>query len=1265
MDWTCIRSREFHFTNPNFVLAYTHPSSLHLPLFTISPSGRSTSLPVSSIDPLTKSINYRHPCKPITHHMALSSSVGVPRARPSSFATEKLKPLTQLSTSEALLRSDVIGHSIENNLTQSEHSRRGSMSSQSHYGSNASNNHVNNLHGLPTTQASIPRLTLGARPRQSEGVDQEEVSSNGPILTTSSSPERKSERSQTRLVPYTGANIKSSLHGRRYSTIVREPSAATVPRGSNGTEDVFEEDDHPQDAKRLARHDTQMLLVSFNSLLGRDGGGKAVEQLIAFILQGGMSKVVEEVTALVKHVLRDVPTLQAAYVSVYMHEITEQIQKIGGLLFLEPELLSMYVCSKQKFELRPSLMKILAVQLSIVSFENIYSRFGGVANTKATGCQELSFSSIWQILVDKLTTSPVYQSALLKVIETFCKLLLSSEQLRDGLWTSFSQAFSQAQRSPADDTTANVTACLSLVFAAVEQLTGCSVGPFVKYFISWLAIVDDLLTKLALETSAVMNQPLSLPMGPPTDYATHPFGYVYSPTESSAKLEVVTHKWLTVFREDPVHKSAFEHCKRCFENVISGIMGNSTFARFSRDLVRVWRGVMGHPSEGVVGTGLEGGLECFKNLASQFIEIPVENIITLHKGFELTLSDFNLCFVDALPLEISFSTHSRLITSNCSFQNSTRLELKDLQLGLKNPCSVHLKDGNSGSTYQSTATLHTKLNLSIDFIPHDNKFPKMLTALPYYGGSLVNVSTSDTKLSGATDLNVPDTLWLEVKNQMHRIIETAVQNYVDFFFKTWFSIQPSTPKDLPVERPLSKSANAKSVKSFSSHSHKLPETHGNARDRFKASIRNLTGIKTGSVLTQLQNPLSTAGSPLASPSAEETPGLKSKRRQSMADYLTDISKADSTLPENIQRPPVAEPQRRNTYLANLPNVFDEDEEDAPAEFETMARSLSFSNRGDTTSVDKILRPLVSSKADVNSVFSHRGSMPNFPMVEMSYEAYERAEASLDGQSNTPTMEIAGQEIPSMAQSLSELATRDTTIEEAIAHPPAVDSSESYVESTDIRTMDQITRHLSGVADLPIQDTDVTPEQRILRRNATPPELSSKVVMANALTDSVMEDNTLPETQATGHLSGPVDAAGVPIGGGITSLSENEMVAMRNKLSAMAATDMTLSSNIALPPGAQHVYRGAPINGYTGLKVLRSMSTTLNEAIEKDYTTPEAQAELYRMKQPPIKDQIIGLTEQEMRQRRQSFKLTAEAMKDTTLIESIRNPPIVAKSIPPV
>ncbi|OAV96897.1 hypothetical protein, variant [Puccinia triticina 1-1 BBBD Race 1] len=1221
---------------------------------------------------------------PSTH--AGSNPAGLPRSKPSgsSFATEKLKPLTQLSSpSESLFRTDIAGHHVDKsvsgpNLTQSDHSRRGSMSSQSQHGPNAPHAHVNNLHGLPTTQTSMPKLTLGNRLSHTEGGDQKQARSSGPhpydlilpgeetlkippvrtramsVATAPAASIASVNRSKSFRIgarrftqtahasvhfgPNTGTTTKASLHGRRYSTIAREPSAAATPEGSSNAGDVFEEDDHVRDAKKIAKHDTQMLLVSFNSLLGRDGGGKAVEKLIAFVLQGGLGQALEEITGLVKQVLQGVPTLQAAYVSVYMHEITDQIQKIGGLLFLEPELLSM--------------------------FDSLYSRFRGLAGSNSSGSPILSLSNLWEFLVDKFTNSPVYQSALLKLIETFSKLVLSSEMLRDGLWTTLSRVFSQSARSQVDPATANLAACLGLLFAGVEQLTGCSIGPLVKYFISWLAIVDDLLTKLAKETSDVLNQPLRLPNVPPTDYATHPFGYIYSPTESSAKLDVVIRKWLAVFGEDPVHKKAFEHFKRCFDNVISGITGNSTFARFSRDLVRVWRGIMGHPSEGVQGTGLEGGLECFKSLASKFIEIPVQNVITRHKGFELTLSDFKLSLMDVLPLEISFSTHSRLFPSNCSFQNSTRLELKDLQLGLKNACAVQLKDGTSGSTSRSTAIIHTKLNLSIDFIPPGNKLPKMLTSLPYYGGSVAKVSTSDIKLSGATDVKVPDTLWPEVKDQMHQTIETTVQDYVDSFFKTWLALQPKTSKDLPVAMP--KPAGAKSAKSVPNYSHKLLETHGNARDRFKASIRNLTGIKTGAVLTQLQNPLSGSGSPLASPSTEEAPGSKFKRRQSMADYLTDISKADSTLPENIQRPPVAESQRRNNS-ANLPNVFDEDEEDAPPEFETMARSLSFSARGDSTSVDRIIRPLVSSKADVNSVFSHRGAMSNFPMVEISYEAYQRAEASLDEKSNTPTMEIGGQEVPSMAQSLSELATRDTTTEEAIANPPTVDGSrrkQSYAEPAGNLTMDQITRHLSGLTDRPVQDADVTPEQRILRRNAVPPELPSKMLMADVLTDSVKEDNTLPETQATGHLSGPVNAAGVPLGDSVTSLSQSEIVAMRNKLSKLAATDMTLPSNIALPPGTQHVYRGTPSNAYTGLKVLRSMSTTLNEAIEKDYTTPEGQAELYRTTQSPA-NQIVGLTEKEMKQRRQSFKLSEEAMRDMTLIESIRNPPTVAQSIPPV
>jgi hypothetical protein len=96
--------------------------------------------------------------------------------------------------------------------------------------------------------------------------------------------------------PLTRINNRSSFHGRRYSNAVREPSAAAASISSSNAGDAFEEDDHARDPKKLAKHDTQMLLVSFNSLLGRDGGGRAVENLMAFVLRGGLSQVLQEVT---------------------------------------------------------------------------------------------------------------------------------------------------------------------------------------------------------------------------------------------------------------------------------------------------------------------------------------------------------------------------------------------------------------------------------------------------------------------------------------------------------------------------------------------------------------------------------------------------------------------------------------------------------------------------------------------------------------------------------------------------------------------------------------------------------------------------------------------------------------------------------------------------------------------------------------------------------------------------------------------------------
>lgn len=1218
----------------------------------------------------------------------------VPRAnRPpgSSFAADRLKPLTRLvSPSDSVSRSYYVespstersGFSAHS--SQSNHSRRSSMTSQSHPSPATANGaHPVNLHGLPTTQASIPKLTLGSRLRVNQVVpDQDQplsktphpydlilpgeeiqcrkpphkartmsVVATGPAHSTSIASVNRSRSFRIGARRFTqtantshpsvnqvgSANATAALHARRYSSIAREPSAATVSRGSSHAGDLFEDDDPDREPKRITRHDTQVLLVSFNSLIGRDGGGEAVGNLLAFILQGGLSKVKVEITALVGDVLRAIPTLRAAYVSVYLHEIAEQIQKIGELLWAEPDLKAIY--------------------------DSIYARVLGLAAPSLVSSPPLSLHRLWKIIVEKFTTLPIYQSAILKVIETLSKLILVSEELRVGLWTSISQALSQPHGPQPDDCpTVSMGNFLGLLFSAIEQLSGSSIRPLVKSFLSWFAIVDDVLMNLAEATITLLNQTHAPSNGLPGDYVSHPFGYIYSPTESNAKLDIVVQTWLAKFKEEPNHRNAFEQLNRSLNNVWSGILGNSTFNRFSRDLLRVWKGIVGKPSKSIPGTGLEGGLECLKTLASAFLEIPIGDVITQHNGVNLSIRDLILSAIDILPVEISFSTHSRLFPSDCSFQSSTQIEMKGLQLGIKNACSVCVEDSNSGSNHFGTAMISTILDLAIDFIPKNTKLPQLLMSLPLYGGSSVTVSSADIKFLNSSDLKISDESLKSLKDQVHQKVKITVQDYLDSFFKIWFAVKSaSSTKNLSAQKHRSKIPASRITQQPSHHLHRLPETHGNARDRFKATIRNLTGIKTGSVLTQLQNPLSGPGSPLASPPAGEDPECKRKRRQSMADYLTDISRADSTLPENIQRPPVADCHRRHLNSLNLPNVFDEDEDDLPSEFPTMARSLSLSARGDTTSVDKIIRPIVSSKADLNSVLSHRGGMPNFPMVEMSYEAYEKAEASIDDCTNAPIMELGGQEVSSMAQSLSELATRDTTIEEAIAHPPTVVGSQdqAYLQSDCNMTMDKITRHLSGLTDLTEQHVNtVTPQQRVLRRNATPPELSSKIVMANVLPDSAMEDNTLPETQATGHLSGPVNALGVPVGKKITSLPDKEIVAMRSCLSEVATTDTTLSRNIAAPPGTQHVYRGSALpNSYTGVKPLRSMSATLNEAIEKDYTTPEAQAELYRNARAQA-DQVIALSENEMKLRRESFKLTKEAMKDTTLLESIRNPPVV-------
>ncbi|KAA1121511.1 hypothetical protein PGTUg99_030229 [Puccinia graminis f. sp. tritici] len=175
--------------------------------------------------------------------------------------------LSTFASVEALFRSDIAGHPIDKafssaHLTQSDHSRRGSMSSQRHHSSNAPHAPLHHLHGLPTTQTSMPKLTLGNRSRYNEGVHPYDLilpgeethripvrtrvlsAATAPATSVASDNQSKSFRVGARRFtqsghasvhfdPLTRTINRSSVHGRRYSNAVREPSAAAASISSS------------------------------------------------------------------------------------------------------------------------------------------------------------------------------------------------------------------------------------------------------------------------------------------------------------------------------------------------------------------------------------------------------------------------------------------------------------------------------------------------------------------------------------------------------------------------------------------------------------------------------------------------------------------------------------------------------------------------------------------------------------------------------------------------------------------------------------------------------------------------------------------------------------------------------------------------------------------------------------------------------------------------------------------------------------------------
>ncbi|KAG0149265.1 hypothetical protein CROQUDRAFT_40043 [Cronartium quercuum f. sp. fusiforme G11] len=1168
---------------------------------------------------------------------------------------------------------------------QSEHSRRGSTTANSLV--NSPRGSLPHSAGLSTSTASLPNFTLGARVRdhnsdistQSQQTNLhpydvilpgQEQYRNDPrpkshamtsvAHTTLGSPRSVSITNQTRPIPIgarrftstatsfiqrsgtissTGtANQAAAVHARRFSTIAREPSIAVAARNSQawsgGPSEVMHADNDLSEVKKSAKSDAKILLNSLSSLLGHDGGGEAVGRLVKYIFSGGLSNLKKDFSGLIKKVLLTVPALQAAYLTVHLHEILEQLQRLGGLIYAEPEVVTLFSDLGGNF---------------VAFMSSLQSQAGGK-----------SYLTMLCSILDKLTASTIYKSAFLTLLDRVCQFIVASEGVRDGLWTRLSESLFGSQGVAEQNEVQHIGEFMALFFASIEQLTGSPIKPLVKTFVGWIAVLDDLLTRLAKDTREFLARPSQVP--PLNDYVAHPLGYVYSPSETNERLKVVLEMWSTQLFETSVHKECFDRFKKNLDNVIIGIQGNSTFARFSRDLRRVWVGILGDPDSHVYGTGLEGALECFKTLISELLLIPLGNIELHDEILDITFSDVNLSVLDVLPSEFGFNGHSSFYPRDSTFRSNTSFHLKDCQLAAKAVPFTYASKSEPNAKQSGTIDIKFALDVTIILSPKDKKLLHMFSALPLYEGAKVAISSADVKFY-PTGNETSDTVWSTLEKLLISRVRHDVTNWIDGLFLAWLPAKPIVSVVTPSKGLVS------ALVSPNPPQHPPPpagliETHGTARDRFKASIRDMTGLRSETVLSRLPNPLSGPGSPIISPRLDdESMEVKRKRRQSMADHLTDISKADSTLPQNIQRPPVASSRQLIDQI--LPNVFDDDEDELPSEYETMARSLSVCAERDTTSIATIIRPVVSKKADLISVLSHRGGLPLFPTVEMPYEAYEIAGASMG-----EPLGMSGQtELMSMAQSLSELTSRDTTTHEAIENPPTTDilpEEKHFLEMSENMSMDKVTRHLSGLPDREENSTtEPSSHQKLVRSGSQHQELAEKVIMADLLTDKIMVDNTLPETQATGDLAGPVAALGVPVRPGLTRLPTQEVVPMGKALNKNATVDTTLPENIAYPPGHHPDVRHPSSGGsFSALKNLHPMSTTLDESIEMDFTTPEGQMKMYRMYENAGAGQaepVIGFTEQELKQRRQSFKLSDEAMRDTTLLETIRRPPVVPQS----
>jgi hypothetical protein len=513
------------------------------------------------------------------------------------------------------------------------------------------------------------------------------------------------------------------------------------------------------------------------------------------------------------------------------------------------------------------------------------------------------------------------------------------------------------------------------------------------------------------------------------------------------------------------------------------------------------------------------------------------------------------------------------------------------------------------------------------------------SALAHYDSSSLRVENCDVSFHGTGKDSVYDLVWPLIRKSIVKKIEQKGQAWLESQLSYWLPAKPSLPP------PLSKSRRSSRYEPVSAGvTTSWMDTHADARDRFRHELRRHPGLRSD-VLDKLESPFSNPPSAPPSEAGDDGtgrfPSPKFVRRKSMAEYLTDVSSKDATLETNITSPPVAS-------AGALPSGFHEDEN---VDYEYMAASLSNTSRRDTTTPDAAANPPIDPTGEMMSAFAHHDRAPRYA-GEMSFEEYEHVTADRDQ--------------PTMARSLSEVASRDATTIDAIREPPSAVGPSSFEASQDRFTqppMNKVTRDLSGLPD--DSNAAIGAPKLGSRSMSSPapvagPGLRSLSRMSDVLNEATTQDYTSPEAQVSMHRTGSRGAETTSD----TGLTQHELKERRKSfaLSEDAMRDATLPENIASPTSTMRrtfssssSSRVASPSTYTGLKNVLPMGATLDGALEEDLTLPERQADYHRLQRTASRESgesFTGIDPESLKKRRMSSYLSDSAKQDATLYDNV-------------